>query len=63
MQAMQSNQERPFDAFMGQWHGVSRTFDVDGNFLESTRVFLDVAWKDDETFRQVERGRRILQSI
>lgn len=33
----------PFSIFIGKWEGFSKTYDVAGNFLESTAVHMDIA--------------------
>lgn len=52
---------KPFDAFMGNWKGVSKTFDIDGNFLEETDVNMEISWKDDSTFSQLEHIHNLFQ--
>jgi hypothetical protein len=35
---------RPFQCFMGQWEGLCKTFDLEGNFLEASAVHADIYW-------------------
>lgn len=43
-------QQRPYQCFMGHWEGVCKTFDIDGNFIESSAVHMNVYWVDDDTW-------------
>lgn len=51
----------PFAVFIGKWEGLSKTFDIDGNFLESTKVNLHISWKDKNTFQQIENIDNLYQ--
>lgn len=55
------NISNPFDCFMGNWEGLSKTFDVNGNFLEATQVHMEIAWKDNDTFHQLEHIENLYQ--
>lgn len=41
---------RPYQCFMGKWEGLCKTFDLSGEFKESTAVHMDVYWLDDTTW-------------
>lgn len=41
---------RPYQCFMGQWNGVCKTFTPEGEFVEASRVHMDVYWLDDKTW-------------
>ena len=41
---------RPYQCFMGKWEGLCKTFGVDGQFIESTQVDMDVYWQDETTW-------------
>jgi hypothetical protein len=51
----------PFAVFIGKWEGLSKTFDIDGNFLESTKVHMHISWKDENTFQQIEHIDNLYQ--
>jgi len=59
--AMYKSAHIPFDCFIGKWEGLSKTFDIDGNFLEATPVHMDIFWKDEETFIQTEHIENLYQ--
>jgi hypothetical protein len=40
---------------------LSKTFDEDGNLLESTPVHMDIHWVDTETFAQTEHIEKLYQ--
>lgn len=52
---------QPFSIFIGKWQGLSKTYDIDGNFLESTKVTLDISWKDNNVFQQIEHIENLYQ--
>ncbi|AKJ30815.1 hypothetical protein [Caldimonas brevitalea] len=56
-----TSHQKYFNAFMGRWEGLSKTFDENGALLESTAVHMDIAWLDSETFEQVEHIERLYQ--
>lgn len=58
---MQSTPHVPFSIFIGKWEGLSKTFDIDGNFIESTAVHMDIAWSGPNRFRQVEHIQHLYQ--
>ena len=51
----------PFAVFIGKWQGLSKTFDTEGNFLESSKVHLHISWKDENTFQQIEHIDNLYQ--
>ncbi|QJD99632.1 hypothetical protein HH212_06000 [Massilia forsythiae] len=51
----------PFAPFIGKWEGLSKTFDINGNFLESTKVSMAISWVDNETFQQIEHIENLYQ--
>lgn len=51
----------PFSIFIGKWEGFSKTYDVAGNFLESTAVHMDIAWCGENRFRQIEHIHNLYQ--
>lgn len=55
------NERNEFSCFIGEWKGVSRTFSLDGHFLEETDVHLDISWKNADTFIQVEHISNLYQ--
>lgn len=44
----------PYQCFMGRWEGLCKTFDPNGNFLESTAVHMDVYWVNEKTWHLYE---------
>jgi hypothetical protein len=56
-----SANQRFFDCFMGVWEGLSKTFDENGNFLESTPVHMEIRWINAETFHQLEHIKNLYQ--
>ncbi|NUM45583.1 MAG: hypothetical protein HUU38_12835 [Anaerolineales bacterium] len=41
---------RSYQCFMGRWEGACKTFDAQGNFIESSAVHMDVYWVDENTW-------------
>lgn len=54
-------QTKPFACFMGKWQGSSKTFDVSGELLAETPVTMEIAWKDGDTFTQIENIKNLYQ--
>ncbi|MCX6130670.1 MAG: hypothetical protein NTX25_16625 [Proteobacteria bacterium] len=52
---------RPYQCFMGKWEGLCKTFDVGGQFIESTHVHMDVYWQDDTTWHLHEYFKNLYQ--
>ena len=46
---------------MGKWEGTSKTFDVNGNFLEATQVHMELHWLNEDTFHQLEHIKNLYQ--
>lgn len=61
MSVIESNNQKSFDCFMGKWEGLSKTFDEQGNFLESTAVHMEIEWINSEKFRQLEHIKNLYQ--
>lgn len=59
MKQTNRNRRIPFDCFMGNWEGLSKTFNVNGKFLEATQVHMEISWKDEHTFIQLEHIRNL----
>jgi hypothetical protein len=57
----QSAKHQPFAIFIGKWQGLSKTFDIDGNFLESTKVSMEISWTDNNVFQQIEHIENLYQ--
>lgn len=38
----------PYQCFMGRWEGLCKTFSIEGNFIESSAVHMDVYWLNEE---------------
>lgn len=55
------SQHRPYQCFMGKWEGLCKTFDISGNFLESSAVHMDVYWIDDTTWHLHEHFENLYQ--
>jgi hypothetical protein len=60
MQSITTN-HMPFAAFIGKWQGLSKTFDINGNFLESTKVSMEITWTDKNVFQQIEHIENLYQ--
>nr|WP_290225002.1 hypothetical protein [Trichocoleus desertorum] len=41
----------PFQCFMGQWEGLCKTFDLEGNFLEASAVHADIHWIEPKVWQ------------
>jgi hypothetical protein len=39
---------QPYQCFMGRWEGLCKTFDAQGNFIESSAVHMNVYWIDEK---------------
>lgn len=61
MNTTDRSERKPFQCFMGQWEGLSKTFDVNGSFLEATQVHMEISWKDSDTFKQLEHIKHLYQ--
>jgi hypothetical protein len=61
MNASESNNQKSFECFIGKWEGLSKTFDEQGNFLESSPVHMEIEWINSETFRQLEHIKNLYQ--
>ena len=61
MKQSESNNQKSFDCFMGKWEGLSKTFDEQGNFLESSAVHMEMKWINDKTFCQLEHIKNLYQ--
>ena len=55
-------QHRPYQCFMGKWEGLCKTFAVNGEFLESTKVNMDVYWVDEQTWHLHEYFENLYQA-
>jgi len=52
---------RPYQCFMGKWEGLCKTFEVGGDFIESTQVSMDVYWVDEHTWHLHEYFKNLYQ--
>ena len=56
------SQYRPYQCFMGKWEGLCKTFRVDGDFIESTHVDMDVYWVDSTTWHLHEHFDNLFEA-
>lgn len=52
---------RPYQCFMGKWEGLCKTFSVEGQFIESTPVHMDVYWTDDQSWHLYEHFENLYE--